>query len=201
MKILASRDCRACGLGGSGLPNCPAAGPPDAVVAVVGINPSVNADDGDRGAFLAPDLARFWASGRWRALRLRGAARAFAAVADEAGLDLERVFSANVVRCATPRNRRPTDEELRTCHRKYLKRELERLPELRAVLAFGACVGTVLGLSDFGATATIDGTLAEGILLRHPVSTLRKWTRVSTEATTIREFLTRCAPTSLRPRS
>jgi uracil-DNA glycosylase len=189
-------DCRACGLGELELPRSSGFGPDDAEVAVVGINPAVRAKPGLRGAFLIADLARIWGTGRWRALRLVGAERAFAGIADAAGLRLERVYSTNAVKCATPGNRRPTDEELRRCHETHLRTELEALPNLRVVLAFGACVGTVLGLSDFGATVTIEGTIARGILLRHPVATLRRWTRLSKEATTIREFLRRLSPSS-----
>jgi uracil-DNA glycosylase len=201
VEYLAPFRCRHCRLSSPRLTYCIGAGPRDAEVAVVGINPAVRAKPGVRGAFIVPILARFWASGRWRALRLRGAERAFAHVADAAGLDLARVYSTNAVKCATPGNREPTKEELRTCHENHLKRELEALPNLRVVLAFGRCVGTVLGLSDFDATATIDGTTAEGLLLRHPVATLRRWTRLSREATTIGEFLGRWSPSSLREAS
>jgi DNA polymerase len=188
--------CELCPLGSPRLTYCVGAGPIDAEVAVVGINPAVRAVPGIRGAFIIPILAR--AGRRWRALRLVGAERAFAHLADEAGLRLDRVYSTNAVKCATPGNREPTAEELRTCHANHLKRELEALPNLRVVLAFGRCVGTVLGLSDFGATTTVEGTIAQGLLLRHPVATLRRWTRLSKEATTIREFLRRWSPSSTR---
>jgi uracil-DNA glycosylase len=193
--------CRACGLGGLGLPKLRAVGPPDAEVAVVGINPSVRTMNFEAGAFFVPTLAKFWASGRWRALRLGGSPRAFAAIADGAGLDLARVFSANLVKCATPGNRRPTPEEVTTCAERFLRRELEALPDLRAVLIFGRVAGVALGLSDFGEVSPVEGTAAVGILLRHPISTLRKWTRLPTETETVRGFLTRFAPSSLRTRS
>jgi uracil-DNA glycosylase family 4 len=190
--------CRECPLGELGLPQNLGAGPADAEVAVVGINPSVHATDGDAGAFLLGRLARrpeIWA--RRGALRIRGAARAFVALAEFSGLDVCRAYSTNLVKCATPSNRRPTAEEVETCRRTHLKAELEGLLELRVVLAFGACVGTaLLGSSDFGATGTLEGTTAEVLLLRHPVYTLRRWTKRSSEGAKIRTFLRRWAPSS-----
>lgn len=196
-----SRDCRACALGSLGLAKSDGFGPTGALVAVVGINPSVRAGVGKTvsGAFLIPFLDRMQSRGRpFSALRLVGAERAFAALVEESGLDLSEVYSTNGVKCATPGNRKPTYAEVRTCRETYLLEELGSLLNLRAVLVFGKSPGESLGLSAFGATATIEGTTAEGILLKHPVATLRKWTTLRRRASTIREFLRKWSPTSLR---
>lgn len=194
-----AKTCSRCGLHRHRATYCVGYGRPDAEaeVAVVGINPAVRAKAGVRGAFLTGDLARIWRSGRWRSLRLVGAERAFVALADRAGLDVSLIYSTNAVKCSTPKNRPPTERELRRCH-VHLRRELEALPNLRVVLAFGRCVGTVLGLSDFGLSRTIEGTTAEGILLRHPISTLRRWTNLDRDATTMKAFLKRWSPSSIR---
>lgn len=185
-------DCRECPLGSLGYLKTDGFGPVDVDVAVVGINPSVRGRDGTvaLGAFLIPFLARMQSRG-WSptALPLAGAERAFAAIASEAGLDLSWVYSTNVVKCATPSNRKPESEEVRTCVGRYLRGELESLRNLRTILVFGKVAGAALGLGDFGETRKIEGTEAVGILLRHPVATLRKWTRLSTEATNVRSFL------------
>jgi uracil-DNA glycosylase family 4 len=189
--------CDRCHLGALGLPQNLGTGPPDAEVAVVGINPSVRAVDGEVGAFLLGRLTRVWE--HRNTLRIRGAARAFVALAEYSGLDVRRTYSTNAVKCATPANRRPTWEEVETCRRIHLTRELEELPNLRVVLAFGACVGeALLGSSDFGATGTVEGTTAEAIVLRHPIYVLRKWTQVGAEGARIGEFLRRYAPNSVR---
>ncbi|MHC4574026.1 MAG: uracil-DNA glycosylase family protein [Planctomycetota bacterium] len=192
--------CRGCELGDLGLPQNLGAGPPDAEVAVVGINPSVQTTDAERGAFLLGRLAtrpEVWA--RRHSLRIRGAARAMVALAEFSGLDVCRTYSTNLVKCATPSNRAPTREEVDACLGTHLRAELEGLPELRAVLAFGACVGrALLGSSDFGATGTLEGTTAEVLVLRHPIYTLRRWTKRSSEGTKIRTFLRRWAPSSVR---
>jgi len=54
----------------------------------------------------------------------------------------------------------------------------------------GRAVGEALGSSDFGTTVTLDGTLAEATLLRHPTATLRKWTRLEEEAAAWRRAVT-----------
>lgn len=194
-------DCRACELGSLGLPRCFGDGPTLAEVAVVGINPSIRAKDGVAGAFNAPFYGRIQATGRLSAIKKVGADRAFVAIADGAGLDIARIYSTNTVKCATPGNRAPKPEEVRTCVGKYLRRELEALPILRAVLVFGRVSGDALGLSEFGQTRTVEGTIATACLFRHPIATLRRWTRLNRETTKLREFLKRFAPSSTRAAS
>ena len=178
--------CRACGLGCLELPRCVGFGPASAEVAIVGLNPSVRAAGaGCVGCFLIPTLARL--GRRAAALKLQGAARAFYHLSREAGVDLRRVYATNAVKCATPGNRALSPEEVRTCGTTHLTTELETLPNLRTVLVFGAAAGAFLGLSDFGARTRVEGTLAEAVLLRHPISTLRKWTNLGRDARRLRE--------------
>lgn len=178
--------CRACGLGDLGLPRCVGYGPAGARIAVVGLNPSVVAEGwGCVGCFLAPLLGRL--GSRAAALKLRGAARAFWHLSRVAELDLREVYATNAVKCATPGNRELRPEEVETCWKIHLRRELEILPNLRRVLVFGRAAGAPLGLSDFGSRRRVDGTLAEAVLLRHPISTLRKWTNLERDARRIRE--------------
>lgn len=177
--IRETSNCTACALGSAGLPRCAGFGPGDAEVAVVGIAPSHRARDGSRGAFEIPRLALL----RGDPPRgLRGCERAVWALARAAGIDLSRVYSTNAVKCALPGNRRPTPLEVRRCLNVHLMTELSSLGKLRAVLILGTAVGAVLGLSDFGRIRTLDGTLAEGTLLRHPVYVLRRWTALRREA-------------------
>jgi len=154
-------------------------GPAGAAVAIVGINPSVRAVDGET-AFRVADLAR--AGARAGGLRLTGALRAFWHLSALAGLDLREVYVTNAVKCATPGNRRPTAEEIERCAETHLMRELTSLMSLRRALILGKAAGVHLGLSDFGNRRTLEGTTAEGTLLRHPVATLRRWTRLRAEA-------------------
>lgn len=187
--------CAECDL--SGAPRTFGYGNPDAEVAVVGINPSVKTRGaGWKGAFLAPYLAVL-REVRMTPPPLSGAARAFLALSNEVGLILRGVYSTNAVKCVTPGNRPPHALEAIKCHRVHLRAELEGLDRLRAVLVFGRSAGRVLGLSDFGSEATVDGTLARARLFRHPIYVLRRWTQLDAEAAKIRAFLTRCAPTSL----
>lgn len=182
--------CRACPLGGLGGPRCVGFGPRDATVAVVGINPSRIATDGVYGCFLIPYLAAYQRAGRTPPPRLmRGSTRGMWHLAAESGLDLSRVYSTNAVKCATPGNRKPTPAEVRTCRENHLTEELAGLTNLRLVLFFGAAAGSAAGLSDFGARTTVEETIAEGVLLRHPNSTCRKWTNLGRDARRIREAL------------
>jgi len=141
------------------------------------------------GAFLIPYVVR------WSGLKLVGSARAFHAVARAAELDLRRVYSTNAVKCALAGNRAPTPAEVIRCASMHLWEELTSLRNLRVVLIYGKAVGDPLGLSDFGLRRRVDGTLAEAVLLRHPNSVLRKWTRVEPEARNLRVAL-RVAGTS-----
>lgn len=71
----------------------------------------------------------------------------------------------------------------------HLDLELGELADLRLVLVLGRAAGAPLGLSDFGQRARVEGTLAEAVLMRHPVATLRRWTQVNSEAMRWREVL------------
>ena len=168
-------------------------GPRDARVAVVGINPSRRAADGVKGCFSIPYLARLAARGVEPG-GLVGAERAFWALAREADVDLTRVYSTNAVKCATPGNRKPTPAEVMTCAATHLMTEMETLLELRTIVVYGKVAGAVLGLSDFGIRRTVDNTLAEGVLLRHPISVLRRWTRLGAEAQKLRAAVFGPAP-------
>lgn len=190
MRMLVERtvDCRACDLGFLGLPRCVGYGPVVAEVAVVGINPSVRAVDGET-AFRVADFVRV--GERAAGLRLTGALRAFWHLSRLSGLELSLAYVTNAVKCATPGNRVPTAEEIEACLRSHLTLEMSSLGNLRRVLVLGRIVGAHLGLSDFGCHRTLDGTLAEATLLRHPVATLRRWTRLPVEAAAWRSALGR----------
>jgi hypothetical protein len=156
-------------------------GPGDAEVAVVGINPAVRAADGVKGAFVIPYLAVFQRYGKVPP-KLQGAERAFWELARLSGLDLSAVYSTNALKCATPGNRGPTPAEVDACARTHLTLEMTSLTSLRIILVLGRAAGAHLGLSSFGAKRRVDGTLAEAVLLRHPVATLRRWTAREAEA-------------------
>jgi len=76
-------------------------------------------------------------SGLWlyRALCDVGLANQADSVSRDDGLELKGVYISAAVRCAPPDNK-PLPEEIRNC-RPYLDRELDLLPNLRAVVALG----------------------------------------------------------------
>ena len=179
-------DCAVCALGAAGLPRCFGFGPVSARVAFVGIAPSVRAAGaGRRGAFLVPLLARAqrYPGTRWGRYveHLSGAARALKAIVEASGVSLWDVYSTNAVKCALPGNRAPTPAEVELCARTHLTTELASLPDLRTVICWGRVSGLPLGLSDFGQRVRVAGTLAEAVLLKHPVATLRRWTQVGAQ--------------------
>lgn len=193
--------CEACDLGRRlELRRCAGDGPTEAVVAVVGIAPSDRGPPGLlRGAFEVPRLARVQSAGRAvTSVRISGSARAFAHYVDRVGLDLRKVYSTNLVKCAVPGNALPKRSEVRECVRRYLRSELEGLPNLRAVLLLGKIVGVeLLGTGEFDVERRLEGTTATAKLLRHPTSTLRRFSRLDPEAGKVEDFLRRTAPASL----
>ena len=109
--------CRLCPLYAGAKSVCvPGEGPADADIMFVGRNPGYREDAENRpfvgpaGEFLRESLAR-------------------------SGLREDEVFLANVVKCVTPENRKPTREELAACA-PYLKAELERVKP-RYIFVFG----------------------------------------------------------------
>jgi uracil-DNA glycosylase family 4 len=184
--IMRTENCLECNLGNLNLPKCIGFGPYNSEVAVVGLNPSVRADkEGCFGCFLIPKFAELGESSE--KLKLQGAGRAFYHLSKLAGLNLRRVYSTNAVKCATPKNRKLSYEEVNKCWKMNLKRELMMLPRLKKILVFGKQAGLVLGLKNFGRRVKVKGTRAQAVLLRHPISTLRKWTNLKRDALTIRK--------------
>lgn len=181
--------CRACPLGTLCSIRTRGAGPVESETAIVGINPSESASD-ITGAFSIPYLAECQRlGGEPPKFIMRGSARAMWHLARVSGIDLASVYSTNAVKCSSPGNRAPTPTEVETCRRTHLTDELARMPNLRRVLVFGRSAGRAFGLSDFGMRKIVEETIADAILLRHPNSTLRKWTNLGRDATRLREAL------------
>jgi len=65
----------------------------------------------------------FWRKGD-RDLYSSASGKFFIKVLKDAGLDRESVFVTNLVKCSTPENRIPTDQEIRRCS-EYLIREIK----------------------------------------------------------------------------
>ncbi|HET7579233.1 MAG TPA: uracil-DNA glycosylase [Bacillales bacterium] len=71
----------------------------------------------------------------FKALHRHGFANQSHSVARNDSLELRDVFITNAVKCAPPKNR-PTPAEFQACE-PFLKKELELLPNLKAILALG----------------------------------------------------------------
>jgi uracil-DNA glycosylase len=109
----------------------PSFGDPRARVLVLGLAPA--AHGGNRtGRVFTGDRSGDWL---YRALYQTGFASQPTSVSRDDGLSLRDIYITASARCAPPANK-PTPEELRNC-RPYLERELDLLPNLRAVVALG----------------------------------------------------------------
>jgi uracil-DNA glycosylase len=113
-----------------GLP-VPSFGDPDASLLILGLAP---------GAHGANRTGRVFTGDRsgdllYRVLHATGFASQARSLSREDGLRLNGAYITAAVHCAPPGNK-PSPEEIRNC-RGYLERELESLPNLRAVVALG----------------------------------------------------------------
>ena len=109
----------------------PSFGDPDASLLILGLAP---------GAHGANRTGRVFTGDRsgdllYRVLHATGFASQAASLSREDGLRLRGAYITAAVHCAPPDNK-PTLDEIRNC-RGYLERELEALPNLRAVVALG----------------------------------------------------------------
>ena len=109
----------------------PSFGDPDASLLILGLAP---------GAHGANRTGRVFTGDRsgdllYRVLHATGFASQAASLSREDGLRLNGAYITAAVHCAPPGNK-PALEEIRNC-RGYLERELDSLPNLRAVVALG----------------------------------------------------------------
>jgi uracil-DNA glycosylase family 4 len=109
----------------------PSFGDPDASLLILGLAP---------GAHGANRTGRVFTGDRsgdllYRVLHATGYASQAASLSREDGLRLNGAYITAAVHCAPPGNK-PAPEEIRNC-RGYLERELDSLPNLRAVVALG----------------------------------------------------------------
>jgi uracil-DNA glycosylase family 4 len=109
----------------------PSFGDPAARVLILGLAPGAHGSNrtgrmftGDRSGDIL-----------YRVLHRTGFASQAVASSRDDGLTLHGLYITAAAHCAPPGNK-PTPEELRNC-RPYLERELELLPDLRAVVALG----------------------------------------------------------------
>jgi len=109
----------------------PSFGDPDASLLILGLAP---------GAHGANRTGRVFTGDRsgdllYRVLHATGFASQAASLSREDGLRLNGAYITAAVHCAPPGNK-PALDEIRSC-RGYLERELDSLPNLRAVVALG----------------------------------------------------------------
>jgi uracil-DNA glycosylase family 4 len=109
----------------------PSFGDPDASLLILGLAP---------GAHGANRTGRVFTGDRsgdllYRVLHATGFASQAASTSRENGLRLNGAYITAAIHCAPPGNK-PALEEIRNC-RGYLERELDALPNLRAVVALG----------------------------------------------------------------
>ena len=109
----------------------PSFGDPDASLLILGLAP---------GAHGANRTGRVFTGDRsgdllYRVLHATGFSSQAASLSREDGLRLNGAYITAAVHCAPPGNK-PAPEEIRNC-RGYLERELDSLPNLRAVVALG----------------------------------------------------------------
>jgi uracil-DNA glycosylase family 4 len=109
----------------------PSFGDADAKALILGLAPAAHGGNrtgrvftGDRSGDLL-----------YKVLHATGFASQPSSVSRDDGMRLNGVYITAVVHCAPPDNK-PTPEEIRNC-RSYLEREIDALPNLRAVVALG----------------------------------------------------------------
>ena len=109
----------------------PGFGDPEAQVLIAGLAPGLKGANRTGRPFTgdyAGDLL-------YATLTKYGFARGAYDARPDDGLRLQNAYISNVVRCVPPENK-PTGEEIKTC-RRYLKAQIEALPNLKIILALG----------------------------------------------------------------
>jgi uracil-DNA glycosylase len=106
-------------------------GDPEARLLILGLAPAFHGGNRHGRVFTGDESGRWL----WGALHELGAASEVNSVSRGQPLEVRGVYISNAVRCAPPQNK-PTLEEFDLC-RDFLRRELELLPSVRAVLALG----------------------------------------------------------------
>jgi uracil-DNA glycosylase len=106
-------------------------GDPAARLLILGLAPGFHGANRHGRVFTGDDSGRWL----WGALHALGVCSAENVTRGDQPVELSGVYISNAVRCVPPQNR-PTGAEFDLC-REYLARELELLPEVRAVLALG----------------------------------------------------------------
>jgi len=109
----------------------PSFGDPDAWLLVMGLAPAAHGGNRTGRLFTGDESARFL----MRALHATGLANQPTSQSRNDGLRLDGCYITAAVRCVPPDNK-PTLAEFENCSR-YLDREIELLPNLRAVVALG----------------------------------------------------------------
>lgn len=109
----------------------PAFGVPDARLLIIGLAPGAHGAN-RTGRIFTGDRSGDWL---FRALYQTGFASQPESRSREDGLELIEAYITAVVRCAPPANK-PRPEHIRNC-RPYLEREIEKLREIRVVVALG----------------------------------------------------------------
>lgn len=110
----------------------PSFGPPDARILIVGLAPAAHGAN-RTGRMFTGDRSGDWL---YRALHQARLANQPQSASRNDGLELNGVRITSVVRCAPPDNKPATAERDRCLP--FLRRELEALPELRAIVCLGA---------------------------------------------------------------
>ncbi|HXW36351.1 MAG TPA: uracil-DNA glycosylase [Nitrososphaerales archaeon] len=109
----------------------PSFGDPDAWLLVLGLAPAAHGGNRTGRIFTGDRSAAFLMKVMWEA----GLANRPTSVSRDDGLELHGCYVSAVLKCVPPGDR-PTPEELRNC-RPFLQREIDLLPNLRAVVALG----------------------------------------------------------------
>lgn len=109
----------------------PSFGDPEASVMILGLAPGAHGANRTGRVFTGDSSGDLL----YRVLHATGFASQASSTSREDGLRLTGVYITAAVHCAPPGNK-PKPEEIRNC-RGYLERELDSLPNLRAVVALG----------------------------------------------------------------
>lgn len=126
---------------------------------------------------------------------------------DKLGLDRGKLLVTNLVKCHTTKDRAPKPPEIQTCAGLWLRRELQDLPNLKAIIPLGA-ESTKFLLGDHGASPgkllayaekiEVGGRQFHVLPIAHPAYFLRssskKFQLYNSLLPTLREYLRRELP-------
>lgn len=99
---------------------------------------------------------------------------------EKAGLDLERVYITNLVKCFSPKKgRKPASKEVRTCRDLYLRREIEAI-DPKAVIVVGAQSLKAFNISGQGSLNAIHGKIFDLRFPRNKEQTVSDWEKEKT---------------------